>query len=765
MTSKSIRRAYYWSNTFRSKYVLTTILVHVLPSFSPQSLVPPVATAATAAAVTSTTSNVVASTYAFSTPFHPLAFSTGVFDFSSTRLYSTRRSSSLLSGSSEEVVVQSSNNDNEKSKKKKKKKKSRYISFVTDIEGDKRYFDRFVENSSILEFEAVEPNLTPGLDFFPYERRVTFQRDENDCDGDFENKFCDETKNNADDVDNVHSILVFGGDVCDKGGNDLYVIRQLLSLKKRFHERVQFIMGNRDINKMRILQELCTSARRSDRDDNNDRDEILYPHGGVYWFRNTGLQGDPKLIDEWYCGREEQADIRNDNDNNGGEEEELLHSLIPDRAGERLKWILKKTMGSPDAFEFRRSELKQEKMFVAQRQEVCCDEEQSIHVSDEEVVESYRQTCHPVTGIMGKYLSQGKLCLVIGGAMFMHGSLPITPHALSKYHEDVLLAGRDNADARQEFWNWFFEYATPFKHNVAAKSVNEWVHEINSFSKQQNEAWTRNVTLSEEHPHGREGRLLNSSKPYNVFWSTVGGYSTLNQNSDLATEFGSLCQYGMGWLPDKSRNPTVVYNGWMVDGKPKYYNSEDKYLRAYRGIVEDFFQMAGLDVIVSGHQPVGDMPFPIQISNGCDGKDIGKRKFVICADTSYSGDTKWMNNNVEDGRQNLGRGISVSGRGDFAVSEILLEQECDTLHISSISFRGTLSDGSHHESINYLEGDANYIGKPVDRNIFSFEGSIQDDSYDNIQWYVKSKLHAGHYLVSTGKGYEVYNSVAKIKKE
>jgi hypothetical protein len=646
---------------------------------------------------------------------------------------------------------------------------------VTDIEGDKRYFDRFVENSSILEFESVEPNLTPGLDFFPYDRRVTFKYcydknaahhdDENDDDihQDSINNYAGAQEDH--DVDRFHSILVFGGDVCDKGGNDLYVIRQLLSLKKRFQTRVHFIMGNRDINKMRILQELGSVPTRgrignggsnTHREDNS-QGEILYPHGGVYWFQNTGLQGDPALIDEWFCGHDD--DDKSKRKGGSDDDDQRVHALIPDRPAERLKWMLKKTMGSPDAFEFRRNELKQEKIFLAQRQ-VSSGEEESINVSDEEVVESYRQTCHPVTGILGKYLSEGKLCLIIGGAMFMHGSLPVTPHVLARYNEKVLSVGRDDVDAKKEFWHWFFRYATPFKDNVAPTTVNEWVNELNLFARQQNEAWTRNVTLSEEHGHDDEKSM--NCKPYNVFWSTVGGYNTLNQNSDVSMEFGSLCQYGMGWLPDKSRNPTVVYNGWMVDGKPKYYNVDDEYLRAYRGIVEDFFNMAGLDVIASGHQPVGDIPFPIQISNGC-AKEGNRRRFVICADTSYSGDTKWMNN-VKDGRQNRGRGISVSGRGDFAVSEILLEQDCESLGISSIRVRGTLSDGSHHESINYLEGDTNYIGKPVDRNIFSFEGSIQDDSYDNVQWYVKSKLQEGNYLVSTGKGYEVYNSVAKLKK-
>jgi hypothetical protein len=177
--------------------------------------------------------------------------------------------------------------------------------------------------------------------------------------------------------------------------------------------------------------------------------------------------------------------------------------------------------------------------------------------------------------------------------------------------------------------------------------------------------------------------------------------------------------------------------------------------------VGDFFNLAGLDVIVSGHQPVGDAPFPIQI------RDIHGRsqnKFVICADTSYSGDTKWMNN-TKDNRRNLGRGSAVSGRGDVAVSEILLEQDCTSLAILAIRIRGRLSDGSQHESVTHLGDIDSYIGRPVDRDIFSFEGSIQDDTSDKVQWYVKSKLEEGNYLLSTGKGYEVYNSVASLKSD
>lgn len=59
------------------------------------------------------------------------------------------------------------------------------------------------------------------------------------------------------------------------------------------------------------------------------KDDKLPYHKGSWWLAGTGRIGDP-MSDE---------------------------SSVPDEAGERLKWILKYSMGSPDAFEYRRSEL------------------------------------------------------------------------------------------------------------------------------------------------------------------------------------------------------------------------------------------------------------------------------------------------------------------------------------------------------------------------------------------------------------------------
>lgn len=153
----------------------------------------------------------------------------------------------------------------------------------------------------------------------------------------------------------------------DKGGCDFYVMRQLLSLKRRYPERVHFLMGNRDINKMRIVDEL----------GGVDKTTSLPKHEGVYWHLRGLLPTDPKP------------------------------TTPSDSAAERLKWMLGHTMGSVHAFEYRRDELTRERIAVMNATSVSpsLEVDHTIPfdtVSDEEVAQSYIRSCCPVTGIMGK---------------------------------------------------------------------------------------------------------------------------------------------------------------------------------------------------------------------------------------------------------------------------------------------------------------------------------------------------------------------------
>lgn len=141
-----------------------------------------------------------------------------------------------------------------------------------------------------------------------------------------------------------------------------------------------------------------------------------------------------------------------------------------------------------------------------------------------------------------------------------------------------------------------------------------------------------------------------------------------------------------------------------------------------------------------------------------------KPKYIIAADTSYSGDTIWLDGE----RKNQGRGKCLGGRGDVAVTEILMEQCVHTGSITSLKCHGKLSDGCSYQSVNYLEDSSNdsdwddsEVGKLMDKNIFILEGSLEDNSDDEVDWWVKSRLSDGKYLVVSCKGFSVINCIAR----
>ncbi len=65
--------------------------------------------------------------------------------------------------------------------------------------------------------------------------------------------------------------FVYIGDTIDKGPENQKILRFLISLKTRYFSRVVLIMGNRDINKLRLLYELAPAALKLD-DSNTEFD-------------------------------------------------------------------------------------------------------------------------------------------------------------------------------------------------------------------------------------------------------------------------------------------------------------------------------------------------------------------------------------------------------------------------------------------------------------------------------------------------------------
>jgi len=213
---------------------------------------------------------------------------------------------------------------------------STVVSFLTDVEGDISYFDRFVKRSKVLSVDEA----TGEIILLP------------------------------------NSHLVFGGDAVDRGGYDLACLERLNDLKRRYSENVHFVFGNRDINKLRISQELGPPGSSP----------TTPKHRGCYWLKGREIVGDPDL------------------DN------------VPSDEVERLQWILQRTMGSPDAFRGRKREL----------------EERGEDSSDAAVVESYRKECWP-EGEMGRYLRQCDIAVNIGPLLFVHAALPKPPEVSEEF--------------------------------------------------------------------------------------------------------------------------------------------------------------------------------------------------------------------------------------------------------------------------------------------------------------------------------------------
>lgn len=402
------------------------------------------------------------------------------------------------------------------------------------------------------------------------------------------------------------------------------MIRQLLSLHARYPDRVHFLMGNRDINKLRISEELGVWRNGSEDSSNSCRCvdasalEPLPFHGGVYWLRGTNLPGDPMRMAE----SETNGIVTAESD-----------IFSQNRAG-RLKWMLEKTMGSINAFDLRRIELERERAAIItsssafpsrhMRNSDWDDRLLTIPVTDDEVAESYICSCDPNHGIMSQYLTQAKLIVNFGPAVFIHGALPFVPDK----NEVRFPAPWLNAESERVGYISFFK----------------WIQDLNRFAFDQISAWKK---------YGYDLKIDTDLQQKGV-WASEGGYSNDTHGGRM---FGKLLQYGMNTLPDRSKNPSVVYSSWMKDGMPR---EELGHPRWY-----EFFRKQGLEVIASGHQPVGDMPWPIQI-NSSDGSLM--KFWLLPCDTSFSGDTSWTNikDRCCDQRSSQGRGSGPNGRGDVA---------------------------------------------------------------------------------------------------
>jgi hypothetical protein len=350
--------------------------------------------------------------------------------------------------------------------------------------------------------------------------------------------------------DNCH--FVFGGDACDRGPGDVRLLRDLAYLRDTYPNRVHYIMGNRDVNKMRLRAELSASA-------------MLAGPGDVYWVPHGPPSGQSR----------------------------------PDK----LRWMLEHTLGCPHSFDLRREELS------------CLLGRAEGSIGDEAVADSFTDLMAP-DGLLTMHLLGAKLGIVLADACFFHGGLtpsilgkvppgdrasrggtaagispPPAPPAPAGIAADLLtepLSGVQLAEG----WE------------VCAGPVQAWFARLNGFAREemqeyaarserycgtqsQGEAGTGAGTgEAQTGPETGEGTAeagvgvgvgtgtgaeagtgeaqtgpetgVGTGTGRGSYWAQGGGYTHPQPGS-------RLLQYGMGWTPDKEKNPSIVYNNWLSE--------------------------------------------------------------------------------------------------------------------------------------------------------------------------------------------------------
>jgi hypothetical protein len=335
------------------------------------------------------------------------------------------------------------------------------------------------------------------------------------------------------------SAFVFGGDLFDRGKGDLRIARQLLGLKKRHPDRVVLLLGNRDINKMRLTSELdLAHIGKGTTDD----------AFSAFW------DGKAPTLSQY-----------------------LSEQKLPDTRENRLRWMLKHTLGSPGAFEYRRQELA----------ELCGTF--AHEVSDEKVVESFVSAVEHDDGEVCSYLRSAQLGVIIGDTIYVHGAVEeramgFVPSHLTQYKVNTSTEIQSLPGVR------------------TGLPLREWIDGLNAFAAEQVAEWRKN-------PHWRPD-------------GTRAGEALMAYQCRPA--IASLTVVVSCYVDGKNMPTRRAIDVDKFEGYPKCFDPLSSEVTQY--LLE-----GGVRRIIVGHKPSGDAAASLRVA-GPDGHGFE----VISADTNYA---------------------------------------------------------------------------------------------------------------------------------
>ena len=101
-----------------------------------------------------------------------------------------------------------------------------------------------------------------------------------------------------------------------------------------------------------------------------------------------------------------------------------------------------------------------------------------------------------------------------------------------------------------------------------------------------------------------------------ISWAAIGGYDHPQPGS-------RLMQYAMGWMPDKSVNPSVIYAEGLTKATSGYNpNATDSSGALHKALPEPslevarYLKEAQVNKVIVGHQPRGDAPLILDLGTG-----------------------------------------------------------------------------------------------------------------------------------------------------
>lgn len=298
------------------------------------------------------------------------------------------------------------------------------VCFCTDLEGNWEYFLRFVALSEALTFNGLNEDGSMSLTLEP------------------------------------HWQFVHGGDACDKGGivgGSLRVVSTLVRLKRKYPDRVRLILGNRDLNKMRITSELS--------DEQLSNFEIA--PGPLH------IPAGPKRISPFtwlqrLCAAEEGIDLSLVTDEMVAARNTLVN---------RVKWMLSTTMGADGEFERRIAELD----LLREHDPAWASMDTSAR--EREAAQTFVDWVKPGSGPtpghgdMLALLELGELAVVIQKTLYVHGG--------------VMQGTKTEAQNVASFG------LVPGHSATYANDISKWCHALHAFKTSQITAWRQQPRWAE----------------------------------------------------------------------------------------------------------------------------------------------------------------------------------------------------------------------------------------------------------------------------